>query len=151
MSFANEISNLLWFIPFHCKLVARNYLKLNQIMPYTAFYIKRCMKALGLKSCKWVSLLVFATFNLGKWYSLLKLDFSQCICFADRFIGAIHTFYDKLTCPSKHYVAWFSKPLNSYSWMVYKYVDVNRYYLWLLWFFFTYEIKRFRWRKKSYI
>ena len=57
----------MWFIPFHWKLVARNYLKLNQIMPYTAFYIKRCMKALGLKSCKWVSLLVFATFNLGKY------------------------------------------------------------------------------------
>ena len=57
----------MWFIPFHWKLVARNNLKLNQIMPYTAFYIKRCMKALGLKSCKWVSLLVFATFNLGKY------------------------------------------------------------------------------------
>ena len=82
------------------------------------------MKALGPKSCKWVSLLVFATLNPGKGYSLLKLDFSQCICFDDRFIGAIHTFYDKLTCPSKHYVARFSKPLNSYSWMVYKYVDV---------------------------
>ena len=77
------------------------------------------------KNCKWVSLLVFATFNLGKGYSLLKLDFLQCICFADRFIGAIHTFYDELTCPSKHYVAWFSKPLNAYSWMVYKYVDVS--------------------------
>ena len=78
------------------------------------------MKALGPNSCKWVSLLVFATLNLGKGYSLLKLDFSHCICLADRFIGAIHTFYDEFTCPSKHYVARFSKPLNSYSWMALK-------------------------------